>query len=220
MKAIMKSDTLRRWIALLAAAILVTACGFHLRGNYKFSFNSLYIDFPASSQTARILKRQLEGKGSAIIAKSPKKADLILSAISIKERNEELTYNIQGRVREFSLHYSLVFTVKTSTGKILVEPTKISLRRTMTYDDSEILSKENERRMLFKDMYSDMAQRILRRLAVLQVPEEDLLPITEYENDDELVKEDDNTLIDENNFLTSEDNITATEGNTQFEEVY
>ena len=62
---------------------------------------------------------------------------------------------------------------KTSHGKMLIEPTKISLRRTMTYDDSEALSKENEEILLYKDMQQDMAQRLLRRLATIKLTAED-----------------------------------------------
>ena len=39
----------------------------------------------------------------------------------------------------------------------------------MTYDDSEALSKENEAILLYKDMQSDMAQRLLRRLASIDM---------------------------------------------------
>lgn len=176
MKANMKFRHLYRWIAIFATVVLVTACGFHLRGNYDFPFTSLYIDFPASSQTARILKRQITGMNLTKIVNTPQEAEVILSAISERKKKEELTYNIQGRVREYSLYSNLEYMVRTSQGKMLIGPTKISLRRTMTYDDSEALSKENEEILLYKDMQQDMAQRLLRRLATLKLTAEDLSP--------------------------------------------
>lgn len=174
MKAIMKTRHLYRWIVVLVSAVLVTACGFHLRGNYDFPFTSLYIDFPPDSQTASILKRQIQAMNLTKIVNTPQEAEVILSAISEKRKKEELTYNIQGRVREYSLYYNLEYTVRTARGKVLLEPTKISLRRTMTYDDSEALSKENEETLLYKDMQQDMAQRLLRRLATIKSTAEDM----------------------------------------------
>jgi len=40
----------------------------------------------------------------------------------------------------------------------------------MTYSDAEILAKEQEEQLLFRDMRSDMVQQILRRLASAKPP--------------------------------------------------
>lgn len=168
-KAFMKPVSLLCRIAIAATAIFLVSCGFHLRGNYDFPFFTLYIDFPANSHTASVLKRQIQGMNATRIVNSPQEAEVILSAISEKNRREILTYNVQGRVREYSLHYDLEYMIKTAQGKVLLAPTKVTLRRTMTYDDSEALSKENEAILLYKDMQSDMAQRLLRRLASIDM---------------------------------------------------
>ena len=169
----MKSTSLYRWIVVFVTAVLLASCGFHLRGNYDFTFSTLYIDFPANSHAARVLKRLIKGMELTKIVDNPKEAEVILSAISESTHKEVLSYNIQGRAREYSLYYKLEFMAKTAQGKILIEPTKISLHRTMTYDDSEALSKENEEIMLYKDMQSDMAQQLLRRLASIKLSESD-----------------------------------------------
>ena len=51
----------------------------------------------------------------------------------------------------------------------MIEPTKLNLRRTMTYNDNEALSKENEELMLYKDMQFDMAYQLLRRLSSIKM---------------------------------------------------
>ena len=169
----MKPNRLCRWTLVFLISVMLAACGFHLRGHFDFSFATLYIDFPAGSQTARILKRQIKSMNLTEIVNNPQEAEVILSAISESKKKEVLTYSVQGRAREYSLFYILEYMVKTSQGKILVEPAKITLRRTMTYDDSEALAKENEEIMLYKDMQADMAQQILRRLASIKLMEED-----------------------------------------------
>ena len=77
MKATMKFNHLHRWIVIFATAVLVAACGFHLRGNYDFPFTSLYIDFPAASQTASILKRQITAMNLTKIVNNPQEAEVI-----------------------------------------------------------------------------------------------------------------------------------------------
>jgi LPS-assembly lipoprotein len=41
----------------------------------------------------------------------------------------------------------------------------VQLTRDVTYSDTEILAKEAEEQLLFRDMQSDLVQQILRRLS-------------------------------------------------------
>ena len=169
----MKYKRFLNWILLICTATMLVACGFHLRGTNgstgdNLSFSSLYIDFPSDSQTAARLKRLINGMKLTKIVNNPKEAEVILSALSEKKNKDYLSLNAQGRVREYSLDYILEFTARTPQGKILIEPTKLSLRRTMTYNDNEALSKENEELMLYKDMQFDMANQLLRRLSAVK----------------------------------------------------
>lgn len=172
MEAKIKYKRLYNWIFLVFAATLLAACGFHLRGSdgsANLAFSSIYINFPADSQTAARLKRLIKGMKLTKIVNNPKEAEVILSAISETKNKDYLSLNAQGRVREYSLDYILEFTARTPQGKILIEPTKLSLRRTMTYNDNEALSKENEELMLYKDMQFDMVYQLLRRLSAIKM---------------------------------------------------
>ena len=169
----MKYKRFYNWIFLICAATLLVACGFHLRGadgkSDKLPFSSIYIDFPANSETAARLKRLIRGMKLTKLAGNPKEAEVILSAIKEERKKDYLSLNAQGRVREYSLDYTVEFTVRTPQGKILIEPTKLALRRTMTYNDNEALSKETEEQMLYKDMQFDMAYQLLRRLSAIKM---------------------------------------------------
>ena len=108
----MKYKRLYNWIFLLFATTLLVACGFHLRGTNgiggdQLSFSSIYIDFPADSQTSARLKRLIKGMKLTKLANNPKEAEVILSAISEKKNKDYLSLNAQGRVREYSLDYIL-----------------------------------------------------------------------------------------------------------------
>jgi LPS-assembly lipoprotein len=46
----------------------------------------------------------------------------------------------------------------------------VQLTRDVTYNDAEILAKEAEEQLLFRDMQTDMVQQILRRLAAAKPP--------------------------------------------------
>jgi LPS-assembly lipoprotein len=42
------------------------------------------------------------------------------------------------------------------------------LTRDVTYNDADILAKESEEELLFRDMQSDMVQQLMRRLAAVE----------------------------------------------------
>jgi LPS-assembly lipoprotein len=48
----------------------------------------------------------------------------------------------------------------------LAPPGEIVLRRDMTYDDTEVLAKESEEALLFRDMKADAVLQMMRRLSV------------------------------------------------------
>ena len=75
-----------------------------------------------------------------------------------------------GRVREFQLRYRVGFRVHDGKGGDYVPQSLIQLTRDVTFNDSEILAKEAEEQLLFRDMQSDMVQQIMRRLAAAQKP--------------------------------------------------
>ena len=75
-----------------------------------------------------------------------------------------------GRVREFQLRYRVGFRVHDGKGGDFVPPSTIQLTRDITFNDAEILAKEAEEQLLFRDMQADMVQQILRRLAAAKPP--------------------------------------------------
>ncbi len=176
-----------RWFAVIGLVFMLAACGFHLRGDFKFAFRSMYLSFPGGSPMTRLFKRFNRGMQMTEIVDDPKKAEVILSISHERQKQKTLSYDNHGDAREYALYYRVTYSLRTLKGKELVEPTTITLRRTMTYDDSEDLAKEREKRMLYADMQQDIAQQILRRLSKVTMEEEDHIP-QETADDDETIQ--------------------------------
>nr|MBP6727589.1 hypothetical protein [Thauera sp.] len=68
-------------------------------------------------------------------------------------------------VREYQLTQTLRFQLLDKTGKALIAPTSISAAREYTFDDSQVLGKEQEETLLYRDMQNDLLQQLMRRLA-------------------------------------------------------
>mgnify|MGYP000913191338 CR=1 FL=1 len=70
-----------------------------------------------------------------------------------------------GRVSELRLRYLYTYRITDDKGRDLVTPSSIELVRDLTYDDSNVLAKQQEEKLLWRDMENDLVQQLMRRLA-------------------------------------------------------
>ncbi len=154
--------------ALLLAGFL-SACGFHLRGSggqYNMPFQSIYLAFGETSPLGTELRRNLRAQTTVVT--DPAKAQALFDVISETRGKTILSLNSQGRVREYNLTSTLVFRVRDAKGAELLAPTEISLKRSISFNETQTLAKESEEVLLYRDMQSDLVQQILRRLAAIK----------------------------------------------------
>jgi LPS-assembly lipoprotein len=162
-----------RAFAALFLAVLLSGCGFKLRGSdgtYNMPFHRIYLSFPDTSPLGIELKRNLRAADSVVIADKPEGADAQFIVMSEARGKQILSLNNLGRVREYLLTYTLTFRVLDPKGAELLRPTEITLRRNLAFNEQQVLAKESEEGLLYRDMQSDLVQQILRRLAAMKPP--------------------------------------------------
>ncbi len=168
----MKRQTALTRLAILLVTVMLTACGFHLRGSAlhdDMPFQSIYITgFADSSSVGMELKRSLQAGGTTI-ATDRKTAEVVMNVLSDKKKRNILSLNAQGRVREYELAHSLRFRVLDAQGSVVLSPTTIIQKRKFNYTESEALARVNEQETLYQDMQSDLVQQILRHLSALKL---------------------------------------------------
>ena len=149
--------------------MLLAGCGFRLRGTANVPFETIHVP-GATTGIALDLKRYIEAGTRARVVDDPKAAQALLQVTEEARSREILSLTSAGRVREFQLRYRVGFRVHDGKGGEFVPASVIQLTRDMTYSDAEILAKEQEEQLLFRDMRTDMVQQILRRLASAKPP--------------------------------------------------
>ena len=155
--------------ALVFLLIALAGCGFRLRGTADLPFQTLFVP-NSDSGIALDLKRNLQAGSQSKVVDDAKKAEAILVfSEEIREKNI-LSLTAQGRVREFQLRYRVGFRVHDGKGSDFVPQNVILLTRDITFNDTDVLAKEAEEQLLFRDMQSDMVQQIMRRLAASRTP--------------------------------------------------
>lgn len=73
----------------------------------------------------------------------------------------------KGRISELRLRYYYPYRITDGQGRDLIAPGSVELFRDLTYDDSNLLAKQQEEALLWRDMETDLAVQLLRRLAAV-----------------------------------------------------
>ncbi len=155
------------FLIVLAAAFLLSSCGFHLRGQADLPFDSLYLIGSPTFTTP--LARAVRSGSKARITTNAKEADVTLQILSEARERSILSLSGAGRVQELQLRYRVNFRLTDKAGRELIASNEILLKRDLLYNDSDVLGKEQEEALLYRDMQTDAVQQVVRRLQVAQL---------------------------------------------------
>jgi LPS-assembly lipoprotein len=159
---------MRATLAALAL-LLLAACGFQLRGTAALPFESIHL--PGSGDIVLELRRSIQSGSRTAVLDDPKRAQALLEVMQEERQKEILSLTADGRVREFRLLYRVEFRVHDGKGGEYVRPAALQTSRDMTYSDTQLLAKEAEEQLHYRDMQQDMVQQIMRRMAGAQAPQ-------------------------------------------------
>ena len=152
---------------LLLMLLTLGACGFHLRGSLPsdvaFSFKSLYLKAPGETPFVTDLRRALNVSKITLTPTSDK-AELVLEVISEQSSKQILSLSSSGRVQEFQLIYRVSLRAFDSKQVDWLPTEEIMLTRILAYDDAQVLAKEQEEALLYRDMRGDAVAQTIRRL--------------------------------------------------------
>lgn len=153
---------MRRALAVLAAAVLLSACGFHLRGEATLPFDTLYVE--GSTALLQELKRNIAtGTGTRLVNQASTAQAVFAVDHEIREK-VILALDVSGQVRQFELRLRVGFRVRDAKGRDWLPLNEIVLTREVSFANQPLAS-EAEEALLYRDMQSDMVQQIVRRLA-------------------------------------------------------
>ena len=156
--------------AAATVAVLTAACGFHLRGDVTYPFASIMLKSTAGQPLVTELRRNLDGSTSTKVVDNPKDATVTLDVTNVVDDKTVLTLSSGGRVSEYALTKRVSFSLRDSEGRDWLPPGEIVIRRSYTFNESEVLARESEETKMLKEMQTDAVQQILRRLQSARKP--------------------------------------------------
>lgn len=155
---------MRRLLIGAAFALSLAACGFQLRGSQTLPIERLYLALPVNSPIGAEITRVIRSSTNASVVQNRKEAQAIMELLGEQREREVLSINPQGRAREYQLRLRTTFRVIDQEGVELIAPTSLIARRDISFNESELLAKESEEGLLYRDMQSDLVRQIVNRL--------------------------------------------------------
>jgi LPS-assembly lipoprotein len=148
------------WISTI---LLISSCGFQLRGSMDLSGNisPLYIEQGSAFELAREIKG-LVVKNKVAITDVAAKAKAQLTLVNESRSRRVLSVDSNGRAREYMLTYTVNITIKIQHAKVMQD--SVSLSRSLLFDPDTVLAATNEAEILYRDMRKDAARLVLLKL--------------------------------------------------------
>lgn len=152
-----------RYLALLLP-LLLTACGFELRGANILppGKNSIYL--VSSGDLKEQVSIFLEGSDTRLVSDRGS-ADVVLTLANPRFNRRVLSVDPNtGKEREFELSYTLDMNAKEADGKSLVASQPVTLLRDYVFDRTALIGAGQEESVLREEMVRDAVQQVLSRL--------------------------------------------------------
>jgi LPS-assembly lipoprotein len=157
---------LRAAVAILALSL--AACGFQLRGSVELSprMTRPYLDVPDRYTPFNAALESALAASGARLAPSRDGASAVVRIRRDEAGRNVLSVTAQNTPAEYEVYYTVEYSV-SANGEELLPPQSLTLTREYTYDESRILAKEHEERIIREALARDLAGLVMRRLAVL-----------------------------------------------------
>lgn len=151
----------------MLAAILLAACGFHLKETSTLApaYRNLHFSFPDGfSDLHGALATALVEAGATMRAQEANGP--VLELVRDEPGRRVLSVSVRNVPTEYEIFYDATYRV-TLDGKEVLPATGLSASRIIAYTESAQLAEEHEELIVREALARDLAERIVRRLAAL-----------------------------------------------------
>jgi len=159
-----------RSLAALAIAGALASCGFHLRGEATFPFDTIFVNVPGSPPMATELTRSVASASTAKVTESATTAQVVLDVPVVVDDKDVLSLSSGGSVREYQLVKRVQFALRGKDGLDWMPAGEIVIRRSYTFNETQVLARDLQEQRLLREMQTDAVQQIIRRLQTAKKP--------------------------------------------------
>ena len=167
---------INRNLAVAGLALLLSACGFQLRGTGETSFALEEINLQARNSygdTAKDLEELLKDNGVRVYPGARYTLDLV------REQNRQRTasYTTAARTAEYELSSVLDYQFRGPQDTVLLEDS-VEVRKVYVHDSSNLIGSDQEAEQLRQEMRRELLQQVSMRIRGITPAQLDQLQLT------------------------------------------
>lgn len=156
---------MKRNLMVVGLALLLSACGFQLRGTgeEQFALHELNVSARnAYGPTVKEVRRALEARGVKISANAP----YHLLLVDEREQPRTVAYTRAGRSSEFELTQVLSYQILSADNLPLLN-NSIEAQNIYVQDNNNLIGSGQEAEQVRKEMRHDLVQQLVQQLQVI-----------------------------------------------------
>ena len=151
---------------ILGMALLLSACGYHLRGALELpaGLKNVYLE-GGSGQLQELFNSAMK-TSSVGIASSPETAGIIVRIFNEDNQRRVLSLSSTGTANDFELEYRFDYELVDSKNKVLMPRQSVEIKREYYNDQVAVIAKGNEETVIRNEMYQQAVRSIVNRARV------------------------------------------------------
>jgi len=153
-------------LLLTSAVVLLTACGFQLRGNVALpeGVEPIYIGSRDPQSPLAVELRNFLTSSGIQLSDQAGDANHQLSILSSVSDKRSTALGDRAQIVEYQLIETVTFELRGNKGQWVSGPHKITERKIMPNDPNKIISANEEEKVLRREMLHNLAAKISRQL--------------------------------------------------------
>lgn len=154
---------------LVCLAVMLSACGFQLRGSASLPGEMAVTYIKASNPYGTLVNDFAEALRThkVTVTEVREEATATLLIIDSKRDKDVLSVNGNGKVLEYQLTQSIVFSVVSADKATLLDPQQVAMSRDYLYSSTDVLSKEREEAVVRRTLQRELVNLAILRMAAV-----------------------------------------------------
>ena len=156
----------KKSVMLMIMALLLNACGYHLRGAFELpsGLKNIFLD-GGSAQLQEQFKKAME-LSSIPLASSADQAGIVIRISDENNQRRVLSLASTGAANDFELDYRFNYEIVDAKNKVLMERQPLEIRREYYNDQMAVIAKETEEQLIRNEMYQQAVRTMVSRAKV------------------------------------------------------
>lgn len=156
---------MKRNLMVIGLAVLLSACGFQLRGTGTADFALKEVDLQARNaygDTVKQVRQVLENSGVKVHTGAP----YTLSLANEKESKRTASYTSNARSAEYELTTTLDYEIRGQKNLLLLND-QLEVQTTYVHDENNLIGSDQESGQLRQEMRRELVQQMVLRLQLI-----------------------------------------------------